>query len=338
MKIHIDEGGHFTANAGVSVLCALSLPTALTRSAVERILAASERWPRKDGELKGGLLNKAQLTALVTILYNHEALLHCNAVDVMSEDQAAIEDHKTKQCEGLTKYLLPTHPKELATQVQRLRTTLEKMPNQLYVQFGLLSDLVITAAQDSAFYFSQRRPEELAQFDWVIDAKDPKRVSIQEAWWRDTLGPLGESKSRVNPFARIDDANFDYSHFDMSYRVKKELWFSDGPRETVDGVDIAKLVTKSVVFEDSRKNVLLQAVDVLANFMRRTLNDEVRDDDVTHQLGRLQIMCNKEGIKQPFDFLSFSSSPQPRKGHGRIARIMNGAARPMILRGFASEP
>src|ERR1700720_2735071 len=138
MKIYIDEGGHFTPNAGISVLCALSLPHATADQASARIASISERWPRKDGELKGGYLNKAHLTYLTTTLFEHDALLHCVATDVAFEDQHAIGDHKSKQCEGITRYLLPTHPPELIAQVTGLRETLEVMPNQLYVQFALL--------------------------------------------------------------------------------------------------------------------------------------------------------------------------------------------------------
>jgi hypothetical protein len=337
MIVFIDEGGHFTSNAGISVLCSLTLPSARAESAAQQIASTSERWPTKDGELKGGLLNKSQLTALISILFRHDALLHCHGTDIAAEDQGLITAHKVKQCDGLTKYLLPTHPEDLIRSVTALRETLEKMPNQLYVQFVLLSDVVMTTADHAAMYFSQRRPEELGHFAWIIDAKDPKRVSVQEAWWRDTLGPLGESKSRVHPFLRIDDGNFDYSYFDKSYAMTKEIWLPDRPRETVDGVDIGKLITESVTFADSRSNVLLQAVDILANFMRRTLNGDIADDDIARQLGRLQILQNQGDRKQSINFASFSDNPKGRKGLGRINGLMTQQARTMIYKGFASQ-
>lgn len=101
MKIYIDEGGHFMANTGISILCALSLPHAAADQAAARIASISERWPRKDSELKGGYLNKAQFIHLTTVLFQHDALLQCNATDVAFEDQREIEDHKSKQCDGV---------------------------------------------------------------------------------------------------------------------------------------------------------------------------------------------------------------------------------------------
>jgi hypothetical protein len=336
MKIYIDEGGHFTPNAGISVLCSLSLPHATSTSAGSQLERVSQRWPRVNGELKGGALNKAQLTAATTVLFSHDAILHCIATDVALENETAISEHKANQCDGITRHLGPDHHPELVAKVRSLRSTLERMPDQLYVQCVLLSDLVMTTAAHDAMYFSQRRPDELARFDWIIDAKDPKRITTQEAWWRDTLGPLGESKSRVHPFLRVDDANFDYSIFDASFGMTKDLFHPSGVEEDVGGVNISKLITKSVRFRDSRSDILLQAADILASFMRRVLNSEIRDPDVIRQLGRLQILQTTEGIMQPFDFVRFSPALIARKGLGKVARVMNGAARTMILKGFAA--
>jgi hypothetical protein len=49
-------------------------------------------------------------------------------------------------------------------------------------------------------YFSQRRPRELANFEWIIDAKDPMGPTSQEDWWRTVIGPMLESKSISEPF------------------------------------------------------------------------------------------------------------------------------------------
>lgn len=338
MIIFIDEGGHFTPSAGISVLCSLSIPHSLLDAARATLADLTGRWPRKGGELKGGLLNKWHLTALTTALFQHDAILQCIGTDVSLEDQEQIASHKRRQCEGITKHLLPTHPADLREQVTALRATLERMPNQLYVQFVLLSDLVLTTAERDAMYFAQRRPSELERFEWVIDAKDPKRVTVQEEWWRQTLGPLGESKSRQRPFGRIDDPAFDYSYFDKIYRFEKELWWPDRPRERVNGIDVAKLISGSVSFSDSRSDILLQAIDILANFMRRSMNGEIEDTDVYRQLGRLQILTKRGGSLQAMEFASFSNRPRYRKGLGKIAGIMTRQGRSMLLRRTDKQP
>ena len=73
-------------------------------------------------------------------------------------------------------------------------------------------------------YFAQRRPRELAQFEWTIDAKDPRRVTTSEKWWRDTLAPLLESRSRRDPMRMVDHPAFDYRFLERSFGMRKSVW------------------------------------------------------------------------------------------------------------------
>ena len=250
MMVFIDEGGHFTENAGTSVLCALSIPSAAVDKLRHELTEFTRNWPRKDNELKGGLVTPFKLAALVGVLYRHDALLHCIACDVSRDDQGAISQHKQRQAEGITKHLPDDYAPAVKAEILGLRKTLEQLPNQLYVQYVLLSDLVMQAAEQSAMYFAQRTPEELRQYDWVMDAKDPKRITTAEKWWKDTIGPLGESRSRHRPFMKVDDPTFDYRHFVQNFEFEKDLWWPDRPRERVRGIDIKKLITDRVTFPD----------------------------------------------------------------------------------------
>jgi len=108
------------------------------------------------------------------------------------------------------------------------------------------------ASEEVTLYFAQRRPRELAKFEWTIDAKDPRRITSQENWWRDTLAALLESASQREPFVFIKDAGFNYKYFDRSFAMKKEIWFADRPPEVIEGHDIRKMVTERMAFVDSR--------------------------------------------------------------------------------------
>jgi hypothetical protein len=57
----------------------------------------------------------------------------------------------------------------------------------------MMKELIRIASEEVTLYFSQRRPRELAKFEWTIDAKDTRRITSQENWWRDTLAALLES-------------------------------------------------------------------------------------------------------------------------------------------------
>ena len=241
----------------MGVLCSLALPhreVGPTRREIDRL---TKEWPRRDGELKGGLLQATHLSALVEVLFRHDALVHACAIDVSREDKESLEHHKFKQCDGLTKHLTAEHHPELVDQVWQLRRLLERMPQQLYLQSVILSDLISWASDEILSYFAQRRPRELAEFEWTIDAKDPKKITTYEKWWHDTLGPLLESHSRREPLRLVRDHDFDYRFFDRSFLTQKELWHPDRPRETVECYDINKMITKRIEFVDSRAEILI---------------------------------------------------------------------------------
>ncbi|OSJ08862.1 hypothetical protein BST63_27335 [Bradyrhizobium canariense] len=313
MHFFIDEGGTFTATAGWSAVCSLALPHKEVGPARREIDFISRKWPRRDGELKGGSLSADHLKALVEVLFRHDAILHVCAIDMAQENPDDIERHKAGQCEGITNYLAPSHHPNFVAEVQGLRKALERIPAQLYVQCVLMSELIETAIEENLMYFAQRRPRELGRFEWTIDAKDPVRISPQEAWWRDTLGPLQESKTRDKPMRFVRDPAFDYRYFNKNFMFEKELWHPDKPRELIQGYDVRKVISGQISFVDSRSETLIQAVDILTSFMRRWLANEISDDDVTRSLGRLQILKNNGGKPQSLQLATLSRKTGMRK-------------------------
>jgi hypothetical protein len=169
MHFFIDEGGLFTPETGWGVVCSLALPHKQVGPARREINRISRGWPRKDGELKGGQLQPAHLDALVDILFRHDALLYACAIDVSREAPGDVEYHKARQCEGTTKHLTAEHNSAVVQSIWKLRHALERMPIQLYIQCVLMSELVANAVELATLYFAQRRPRELAKFDWTVE-------------------------------------------------------------------------------------------------------------------------------------------------------------------------
>ena len=159
--------------------------------------------------------------------------------------------------------------------------------------------LVWHVADEVPNYFSQRRPAELGRFEWIIDAKDPLKVTSQEQWWLDVIGPLGESRSRREPFTRVRDSRFNYAAYDRAFSMQKELWHPDGRREPIDGIDIKKLISDRVSFVDSRTELLIQAADIVAGFLRRALRAPAADERVLKTIGRLTILKKLPGARAP---------------------------------------
>jgi hypothetical protein len=201
-----------------------------------------------------------------------------------------------------------------------------------------MSKLVAWAVEETTMYFAQRRPRELADFEWTIDAKDPRHITTQEQWWRDTLAPLQESRTRREPTRMVRDTAFDYRYFERKFSMRKEMWCPDRPRETVNGYDIKKMITEHMAFVDSRSETLIQAVDILTSFLRRLLAGQVAGDDIARALGRLQIIRMQGRHPQSLRVLTFSRAPRGKTGLFKTLRTMTGAGRNMIKakRGIAA--
>jgi hypothetical protein len=257
--------------------------------------------------------------------------MHACAIDVSREDAARVDQHKAGQCDGITKHLTPEHYPDLVREVWDLRRVLEGMSRQLYIQCIMMKELVRIASEEVTLYFAQRRPRELAKFEWTIDAKDPRRITSQEKWWRETLAPLLESASRREPFVFVKDAGFNYKFFDRSFVMKKDMWFPDRPPEMIEGHDIRKMTTERMAFVDSRSETLIQAVDVLTSFLRRLLAREITGDDVSQALGRLQIHTRRKSKHpQSLHVLTLSDQAGGRSDLFDTLRVMTRAARTML--------
>jgi hypothetical protein len=326
LHIFIDESGTFIPTTGWAVVCSLAIPHNEVGPARREITRLSRDWPRNGGELKGGILEPTHLDSLVEVLFRHDALMHACAIDVSREGNARVDRHKAGQCDGMTKHLTSEHHAELVRQVWDLRRVLEGMSRQLYIQCVMMKELVRTASEQVTLYFAQRRPRELAKFEWTIDAKDPRRITSQEKWWRDVLAVWLESASRREPFIFVKDAGFDYKYFNRSFGMTKEMWFPDRPPEIMEGHDLRKMMSERMAFVDSRSEILIQAVDILTSFLRRFLAKQITSGDVAQALGRLQIRKQPQSLR----LVTLSRQARSQSDLGNALHVMTRAARTML--------
>jgi hypothetical protein len=330
VNVFIDEGGRFIPGDSWSVVCALALPHQYTGRARREISFLSRDWEKNEGEIKGALVTPEQLVTLVDCLFRYDAILHCVACDVSKSDNNQIRDHKNDQAKRITRNLDDSFYPQLVDEVWALRREVERMPEQLYVQSVLMRELVCIAAEELSLYFAQRKPKELGNFQWFIDAKDPIGETPQERWWKDVLGPLIESRSRRKPFSMVDSPNFDYGFHLKNYTFKKVMR-GNGDIEKEEGIDIKKLFTEATSFVDSRSDILIQAVDVLASYTRRSLRSKSIDDEILRQVGRLQIHRKRGEVPQSLNLLSLGPIAEEKSVGGpelaRRLRVVTGSAR-----------
>src|SRR5439155_26402891 len=115
--------------------------------------------------------------------------------------------------------------------------------NQLYVQFVLTNHLLAQVLQDSTLYYAQRKPQELGDFRWIIDAKD-QAVTPYEDLWSKMVMPFLQSKFLAEPFIMLKQA--DYSAFEQFYqhadRAPQHLREAVGDKESFMYIELNKSI------------------------------------------------------------------------------------------------
>ncbi len=149
-----------------------------------------------------------------------------------------------------------------------------KTSNQLYVQANLTWNLVELVLRHATIYYSQKRPEELGSFHWVIDPKEAGCITPYEKLWTGLVLPYlqcspsiicikGHNYSHLERFA-FTDADIKSFHTDSGKKMCKE----DLP------LNLTKIMTEHLSFPDDKNTPGLRLVDVIANAIFKCLNGD----------------------------------------------------------------
>jgi len=284
VRIFIDESGTFgRARTGpsISVVGAMILPDYRWKRIQRKWGELRTKLPQLDGEVKGRLLNEPQIGEVVSLLRSNDALFFAAAIDLSHQSEAAVKAHQMGQARGITNTLEPHHHPSLRNQLQGLRSSLEALTPQLYVQSALMFDLIHRALRDATIYFCQRQPKELAGFHWEIDAKD-KGITKWEKWWTEVVLPILQSKSESDPWPQLSPPEGNYS-FMKRFEVPVPEWARRPPRDREPPTfQQVAWNTRLILMEDFRftSDVTpgLELVDVLVNAVRRALNGRLQPE------------------------------------------------------------
>ncbi len=138
----------------------------------------------------------------------------------------------------MTANLTEDHHQTLVDAVWKARRELEAYGLQLNIQSAIIFELIRT--------YCQRRPEELANFHWVIDAKGDNSIPTPwEKWWTTFIKPALQTKFAHKPIASLKIA--DYSHmqrfvFDEVSDFHKKILnpTPDGPKPVNHGLVLSE--------------------------------------------------------------------------------------------------
>jgi hypothetical protein len=84
-------------------------------------------------------------------------------------------------------------------------------------------DLMHRVIGHTTLFFSQRKPETLGEFSWVIDGKNPQKVTNWENWLefyaRGTLASLSARDPAPRPNPK-EGSLLDFTYFDKAHTAK----------------------------------------------------------------------------------------------------------------------
>jgi hypothetical protein len=183
----------------VSVVGALVIPDVRLARVEKQYGALRADLPKDKGEVKGRLLQEADVQSVVSILARNDVILEVSAVDMGMHSGGAVAVHQSRQAELITASVTERHHPSLRAQMRDLRERLERMPPQLYVQSIATFELIAQVMDHATLYYCQRIPKELAAFHWVIDSTGKGKVTDWESWWSLVVLPILQSRSLRRP-------------------------------------------------------------------------------------------------------------------------------------------
>jgi hypothetical protein len=292
VHIFIDESGSFAGfhEGSISVVGALVIPDVLLSSIVKKYQKFRKDLPKENGEVKGRLLKEKQVDRIVTLLARNEVVFEVTALDLGLHKEAAAREYQKKLGEGmLAKIRL--FREDVRPEVKTASEYINKAPINLFLQALTTFDVLHRVIDRVTSFYAQRMPYELGSFSWVVDGKDPAKVTKWEEWWAwYAQGALATMLRKRGAWMLPAEFNADYSFYEK-FSVKD----TDGERETS-----LKLLLRNIDF-CSNVQPGLEFVDVLSNAVRRALTNKLQKEG-WQNIRRLMI---HENDKQYIHFVLF---------------------------------
>lgn len=263
MHVFIDESGSFTGyhELSLSVVGALAIPDSKLEFLKKKYAKIRTRLPVENGQVKGRLLSEAQVDEVVTLLARNEAIFEISAFDLGFQTESDLAQYKQAHGEGMLarvgRFREPDRQLVETASRQILSTSLP-----LYLQAMLTFETLHSIISHVPLYFAQRQPKELARFVWVVDGKEPSRVTNWEMWWSWFAHGALASMSKRRPAPAMEGA--DFSFYD---RFKGRI--DQGETYASWGTDLSLLLA-DLRFSPAPE-VGLELVDIIVNATRRAL-------------------------------------------------------------------
>jgi hypothetical protein len=300
MHIYIDESGIFNNPENkenvASVVAALTIPSAYKVKLFRAFSELSEHLPTNEGEVKGRLLDEPQVASVVSLLAKYDCIIEINAIDIALHTEDQLAKYQEGICNAVAGWATADRPEEFKKRVAEVAAALQKPKSPLFVESFLLMVLIPRILDISMNYYARRFPKELQSYHFVVDAKEKFITNFEKAWYT-VIFPSIEHQSKQTPFQRLE--NGDYSYLEPYYELSPDRAKRAARELKDDGSKVAfdiERVLDDFKFQDSKDNLGLQLVDVIANATQRALNGRLKEEGYA-TIGTLMITQQDPGLR-----------------------------------------
>ncbi len=213
MLIFIDESGNFarpSTSHRVSCVVALLIPETFAATLFRKFRRLVRPWRQGRAEVKGSELSETQMALVLTLLRRFDVIAFADCIDVGLHSDEGIQTHKSEQGDALDRSAARVTSPTLSGQIRDLANRVRGLPNQLWAQAVVLTEVVDRVVRHGPLYYAQRIPATLGAFRWRIDAKGSD-VTPYERLWADIVKPVMQTRSLEVPTPSLIGA--DYSAF-----------------------------------------------------------------------------------------------------------------------------
>lgn len=345
MNIYIDESGIFAnpnnRSKALSCVGALVIPICLIDDVLNDFINLRNSWLGPSAEIKGSDLNETQVASVVELLKRYDVIFKVGAIDLALHKAEDIAHWRKKQEQGITRNLNDKFQPQLISDIKKLRSATERLSDPLFIQ-AILSTLVVDdILREATLYYCQRLPKELGAFHWIIDAKD-RRLTRYERLWRGIILPFLQSESLREPHPRLIGGDYSYYKRFMGVKGRAPHHLRNhvqDPDKPFHFSDIGMIMTESMHFTQSHKNLGVQLADILVTSFRRAL-DRTLGEEAWKDLGSLMVLKLNETVRfielkpRRKDEPQYSRYSVPYAG---ILKIITSSAKVMISKDFEDQ-
>jgi hypothetical protein len=274
---------------------ALAIPACYQHAIWKRYRRIRAHLPKENGEVKGRLLNEAQIAGLVEMLAMTPAIFNISAMDTGIQTPAAVERHRDDHAKKLLLSVGPEHRPSMIAEMKQISRRLSSTSLQLYIESQLIFEVVKKVLQHAMILYSQIIPQELGSFSWTFDSKEINKLTDWENWWKTMIAPIFQSMALREPMGRLAEGG-DYTYFDRCFEMDTPEWFKKATGETESRCTNIGLILKEFKF-DSGVNYGLEMVDVLTNATRRGLSGNLGEEGWRYISKLIPKMRDKHGVQ-----------------------------------------